>query len=385
MFDTLDIRHSSDRPPAPTRAGMHASIDAMELETIACERMIGKLRARQIDLLRALDVSQVASADGSRSMQEWTAARLDIEADTARALLKAARQLADAPEIERALVSGDVSFDRALATAQLAATGADDETIGHSVGLDLAGVRRLGTRHRRMSKHDETQVFRDRFCATQATLDGTAGRFWGQLPGFELAILQDALDQRADMFRDLPGPSSAAAARRADALVSIAQDSLEHGTANVGTSSGDPLVSVFVDAGLADATCGEAGAEIAFGAKAGPSTLERILCSGAVQVIGVESGRPVMATNATRAIPPATRKYVAWRDGGCTIDGCESRYRLQPHHATPWSRGGTHEASNLTTLCWYHHHVFIHGEGRHLDPASPPSRRRFLRTRPRAP
>ncbi len=66
-----------------------------------------------------------------------------------------------------------------------------------------------------------------------------------------------------------------------------------------------------------------------------------------------------------------------WRDGGCTADGCSSRYRLQPHHMQWRTDGGDHDPDNLTTLCWFHHHVIIHGLGYRLDPDSPPQRRRF--------
>lgn len=273
-----------------------------------------------------------------------------------------------------------MTFDRALATMALIASGADQALVDASAGLDLAGVRRLAARHKRVRRIDETQAYRERFLATQSSLDGLAGRFWGQLPGFELRLFEKAIEQRADMFRDLPGPSAEAGARRADALVSIAQDSLDGKESHGGDcASGDPLVTVFVDAGLATQNRAESGVEIELGAKVGPATLERILCGGAVQLIGLADGSPVVATDATRAIPPAVRRTVTWRDGGCTIDGCRSRYRLQPHHIRPWSDGGSHHPNNLTTLCWYHHHVKIHGEGYTLDPASPPGRRRFRR------
>ena len=39
------------------------------------------------------------------------------------------------------------------------------------------------------------------------------------------------------------------------------------------------------------------------------------------------------------------------------------------------------DADNLATLCWFHHHVVIHGEGFSIDPNSPPQRRRFIRPR----
>jgi hypothetical protein len=201
------------------------------------------------------------------------------------------------------------------------------------------------------------------------------------LPGFEGQIVMGALEQRADEFPETGDRHRAARGTRlADALVSIAQDSVD-GVAPDGTTTGnsasDPLVSVFVDASLAAATNGETGGEIAVGPRVGPATLERILCGGKVQVIGVAGTSPVWSTRSGRAIPPAIRRFVLHCDGGCVIDGCPSRYRLQPHHVREWSDGGSHDPENLATLCWYHHHVAIHGEGFTIDPGSRPHRRRL--------
>ena len=99
----------------------------------------------------------------------------------------------------------------------------------------------------------------------------------------------------------------------------------------------------------------ETGVWIADGPRVGPATVERILCEGSVEVIArTEDGEPLAMGRTSRAIPPRLRRFVLARDGGCTADGCTSRYRLQPHHRVPWSEGGPTDPSNLTTLCWYH-------------------------------
>jgi hypothetical protein len=107
--------------------------------------------------------------------------------------------------------------------------------------------------------------------------------------------------------------------------------------------------------------------------------VEEILCGGRIQLVGLRDGRPAISTHETRAIPPAIRRFAAWRDGGCTIAGCHSRYRLQPHHIRHRQHGGTNHPDNLITLCWYHHHVVIHRQGHRIDPQSPPGNHRFLR------
>jgi hypothetical protein len=140
-------------------------------------------------------------------------------------------------------------------------------------------------------------------------------------------------------------------------------------------------VVVFVDLDQANDTAGELGAEIEYGPRVGPETLEEILCTGSVQLVGLENGKPVVTSDNTKVIPPTARRYVAWRDGGCSITGCRSRYRLQPHHINNRQHGGDHDPENLATLCWFHHHVAIHGAGFGLRPGDPPGNRRLTRPR----
>lgn len=104
-----------------------------------------------------------------------------------------------------------------------------------------------------------------------------------------------------------------------------------------------------------------------------------MLCTGRIQLVGLEDGKPVVTSDATRSIPPAVVEYVKWRDGGCGIAGCHSRYRLQVHHIKFRASGGSHDPDNLTTLCWFHHHVVVHGLGFRIDPDYPSRNRRFLR------
>jgi hypothetical protein len=184
-----------------------------------------------------------------------------------------------------------------------------------------------------MTRRNERQVFSDRYFDLQETLDGSSGRLQGELPGLEFRLVSKALTERADMFNDLPGPRIGKSQRMADALVSISQDSLEPVSDGTGSSQrSDPLATVLVDADLAGQTAGEAGAEIEYGPRVGPQTLERILCGGRIQVLGITNGKPVTFSPAIRSISPAIRRFVAWRDSGCTV---------------PAVRAGT--ASNLTT------------------------------------
>jgi hypothetical protein len=353
------------------------TIDQLEQRLLSCEQRIAGLRREQAELLFVLDQRQVHRVDGARSLHEWVRGRLDVTTHTARDLVDAAHQLPHQPEL--ADDCEGFSFERLVATARLVASGADEVTVQRSFGFDLAGVDRLRSKQRRIDRSSERDRFVDRYLWFQDSLDNTSGRLSGELPGYEYMIVRDALEERADMFGDLPGPKQTGAQRRADALVAIAQDSRDP-VAFDGEPSprSEPLVSVFFDAERASSR-GETGAEIVFGPRVGPAVLDRILCEGRVQLVGLSNGKPVVTSDGTRAIPPEVRRFVKHRDGGCTISGCHSRYRLQAHHVHSRAAGGDHDPGNLTSLCWFHHHVVIHGLGFRIDPYSPPQRRSFLR------
>ena len=112
------------------------------------------------------------------------------------------------------------------------------------------------------------------------------------------------------------------------------------------------VAEVFVDAGLAAASLGEAGVTLSSGLRAGPNCLSEILCTGRIRVVySGEDGKPIGVSDLSAAIPPALHSYVWWRDQGvCVIDGCRSRYRLQPHHIRERSQGGDHDPDNLALL-----------------------------------
>ena len=110
--------------------------------------------------------------------------------------------------------------------------------------------------------------------------------------------------------------------------------------------------------------------------------VERALCADTTRVTTVgPNGQKAKTPRLRRKIPARVRHHVWWRDRHiCAIDGCTSQYRLEIHHITPVSAGGTNEPENLMLICWYHHHVVIHQRGFKVDPLSPPGRRRLTPT-----
>jgi hypothetical protein len=84
----------------------------------------------------------------------------------------------------------------------------------------------------------------------------------------------------------------------------------------------------------------------------------------------------------TRAVPPALRRVVEARDGGCRFPGCERRRFLDAHHLVHCAHGGETGKDNLILLC-RHHHRLVHegGIGSEVAPIGwlpPGSQRRRL-------
>lgn len=407
------------------------SPDGLEQALVGAEAAISRLRHTQVRLLRRLDVAQVAAADGSRTLPEWVASRLDVAPETATTLVWAARHLTD--PMDEALGEGEVTLDRAAAVSRLSHSGAPQQVIDAAAGWDIVAIRRAAARRRHLDPPEEVCGFEDRYAAIQLNLDATAASLWARLSGSDSQVVTQAIQTWADRLPTLPdGSRDSLAHRQADALVAICHHALGHpggshshspadghqdgdhqdgdhaglfddltdaghtdadsetgsrgGSDGGGVAEGScgggcrgPHVLLTADLGLLAQSGGTAGASVVGGPRLGIHALEEALCNGRVALDVTTGDGTVLGLGVTGdVIPPRVRRHVLARDGGCAADGCHSRYRLQVHHILPRSQGGTHHPHNLVTLCWYHHHVVVHGKDYQIDPDSPPLRRRFI-------
>jgi hypothetical protein len=307
---------------------------------------------------------QAHHADGARTMADWTAARLDVSHDTARRLVSTARGLEFVPVLEAALADGRVSYERAVELVRAVTHGLD---VSDHWAFDIGGLRRVVSKRRGRTGSDDRDAFDARHLVLQPSLDQRVWRIHGQLDGLAGAIVETALDRKADEMTECLPHRPARAQRRADALVALC-----------GGETVTPEVVVFVDAD---------GGTVNGLVPAGPSVVEASACLG--RTISSQEPPARRSRNGRRSgrkIPAHVRRAVLHRDGGmCVMDGCSSRYRLQPHHLVHREHHGTNDPDNLVSLCWYHHHVEVHRHGRRIDPASPPFRRRFLADPGRSP
>jgi hypothetical protein len=334
--------------------------DQLDQLLVRAESEIGQWRAVEMAVVAEKRRRQSHRQDGFKSIVDWTAARADVSHETARAICWTASRLTDAPEVAQSLAEGEMTFDRAQLVSRL-----PEEVRSSHEGFDLYRLRRLVAEHKRLTRKREQKTGNGflKFGSDELTTP-----FWGELPGLDARILEKAVDQKADEI--IPSDAGLAIAeRRAVALTAICQDSLYDPEKN---PEGVPIeCAVTVDARLAAETNGETGASVIAGPRVGPQILEEILCGGVVEVVGIGEEGQLFDLGSSRTIPDKIRRYVLARDGGCTIEGHHSRYRLQVHHINPRARGGNHDPRFLTTVCWFCHHIAIHREGLELQRVGP--------------
>jgi hypothetical protein len=326
------------------------SNDQVEEILAVAERKFAEGRALQISALEELDRRQVFTADGCRNLSEWTSSRLDLGLETARSLVQTMRRTTDKPWIRQALAAGAVSFDRAEALSRIA------EDVGTLDHLDISGVRREAADRIELTAEDEICSAEDRYLIMQPSLDESWWTLRGGLDGVTGAVIDQALMKKADELPELPdGSRGSAAWRRATALYELAS----------GGQSPQAQITVFIDAEKATPTDGKAGIRLLAGPRVGAHALEAILCDCVTEVtVNAEDGTPMVYGRTHRITPPSLRRAELAKTGGhCSIDGCNSTYRVEIHHKTPWSQGGRTDPEDLVALCWFHHQIVIHERG----------------------
>jgi hypothetical protein len=100
-------------------------------------------------------------------------------------------------------------------------------------------------------------------------------------------------------------------------------------------------------------------------------TSRRLACdSGIVHWHETADGEPLSVGRRTRSIPPAIRRALQRRDGGCRFPGCSATRFVDAHHVRHWADGGETKLNNLVLLCRRHHRL-VHegGFGLHAQPS----------------
>jgi hypothetical protein len=150
--------------------------------------------------------------------------------------------------------------------------------------------------------------------------------------------------------------------RRADALIEACRGS----GATAGSRDGSGPRPQLIIRATVDTLAGIEGApagQIDGGGMVPVETVRRFACDSAVIRITGKGELDGERTHAARTIPPAIRRALGDRDGGCAAEHCKRPPSwTDAHHIRHWAHGGPTAMDNLVLLCRPHHRM-VHEEG----------------------
>jgi hypothetical protein len=91
-------------------------------------------------------------------------------------------------------------------------------------------------------------------------------------------------------------------------------------------------------------------------------TARQLACDATVSRVITDGGsQPLDVGRKTKVVPPALRRAVAVRDGGCAFPSCDRPSSwCDAHHVRHWADGGSTSIDNLVLLCRRHHRLVHH-------------------------
>ena len=361
-----------------------AELDRLGDEIAELSAHLDAASARLLDLIREFD-ARGGWNNGFRSCAAWLTWRVGLAPGAAREHVRVARALGALPRLAQALARGELSYSKVRELTRVATRDTEERllavgragTAEHVVQI-VRGWRRMD---RKAEEHEAARRHAGRSLHVYPDEDGTVrvrGRLTAEMGALlvkALAAAREALYPRGRGQAPVGDPPTMEQ-QQADALELIAQAALRH-ELDPGAPGERFQVVVHVDADvLADA---DAPGQSAFedGGRVPAGTSQRLACDASRVVMRHDAdGRTTEIGARTRTIPPALRRALHYRDGGCRFPGCGVRFG-QGHHIEHWAHGGPTTLSNLVLLCRRHHRA-VHEEGFQVD-QQPDGELRFRR------
>lgn len=376
-----------------TAISLSLSLEELEAQITELAGQLNAANYRWLLLIAEFDRRKGWGDGKLPSCAHWLNFKCGLNLGAAREKVRVAHALGELPKISAAMARGELSYSKVRALTRVACPATEDNLLMIALHGTAHHVERLVSGYRRaMEAHElsrEAQQHTNRGVSYCYGEDGSL-LMKCRLPVVAGAMLLQALEAAMETI-----PSTAVAAdvedervmsyqaRRADALAVLAESFL---AAKDATSNTADRFQVVVH--VAGETLQQGGAgrcEIENGPSLPAETARRLACdAGMLRVLENEHGEPLDVGRKTRSIPPAIRRALNSRDGGCRFPGCTHRRYVDAHHIEHWANGGETKRSNLVTLCRLHHRLvhegeirietladgswrFLHPDGRHFE------------------
>ena len=358
-------------PPAPCRP-----LDELEAEITELAGHLNAAQHRWLTLIAEFDRRKGWSDGACHSCAHWLNFKCGVALGAAREKVRVAHALETLPKIAAAMARGELSYSKVRALTRAADAATEDYFLSIALHGTAHHVERLVQCYRRAQEAEELSREARQHAGRSVSyfFDGDGALVLkARLPAEVGTLLIQALDAAVDAGANaIPGPDVPAgicvpnqvpdphdderpsrAARRADAVAVLAESFLKHGPAALGGERHQIVVHVDAET-LRHGTAGRC--EIEHGPALPAETVRRLGCDcSVVMLLENAQGEPLDVGRKTRSIPPALRRALNARDQGCRFPGCTHTRYVHAHHARHWAHGGETKASNLVTLCSFHH------------------------------
>jgi hypothetical protein len=354
-----------------------ARADALEREITDLCAQINAAGYRLLQLIAELDDEAPWGAWGLSSCAHWLNWRCGIGLNAAREKVRAAHALRQLPRTSACFATGELSFSKVRAITRIANLENEQELLDLSRHATAAQVEKLVRAYRRAGRLQAREQARAQHASRELHYyhdeDGCLV-IRARLPAEEGAIVLQALntamdaqheEHKASESEDVTAVTFATenrfAQRRVDALVTMAETTLRHGPEPRSSAERyQVVVQVSAETLCADET---GRCELENGPRLALDTVRRIACDATLlRITEDKAGNPLDIGRKTRAVPPALRRALKTRDGGCRFPGCNHHRFVDAHHIKHWADGGDTAIGNLVLLC-RHHHRLVHEGG----------------------
>jgi len=368
---TISVSPATEYPNPLARA------DELEREITDLCAQINAASYRLLQLVAELDDEEPWGSWGLTSCAHWLNWRCGIGMNAAREKVRVAHAIKQLPLISASFATGELSFSKVRAVTRIADPENEKELLELARYATAAQVEKLVRAYRGVERQAERERAAHQHEARELNYyydDDGSLVIRARLPAEEGAVVLQALNavmdaryaeqndvESEDVTAVTSEPPDSFAQRRADALTTLAETTLRHGpTALSAAERYQVVVHVTAETFAGD---GAGRCELENGQGLALDTVRRITCDGSLlRITEDDTGNPLDIGRKTRAVPPALRRALQARDGGCRFPGCSHRRFVDAHHIRHWADGGDTSIDNLALLC-RHHHRLVHEDG----------------------
>ncbi len=336
-----------------------------------------------LEKIRHFDRLEGWNRDGALSCAHWLQWRCGMNLGAARERIRVAHALAELPLISESFSEGRISYSKVRAMSRVATPKNEEfllQIARHGTAAHVEKVvrnYRYTQRLEALEKENARHVQRElSWCVDDAGMWVFKGRFTPEQGALIQQALEGAMDELFEERRDEPEDVSAetpvgvdsfepqphpVAVRRADALERVVETYLS-GTSGDRSGGDRYLVNIHTESEVlaqdgegVESECEHAGCVSA-------ETSRRMACDASVvRWKESEKDEPLSIGRKARTVPPAIRRALKRRDGGCRFPGCTCDKFVDAHHVHHWADGGETSLDNLVLLCRRHHRLVHEG------------------------